>query len=287
VVGGANPNLPRLRETIAETGLHAEILLNIENMGECYAWAEFALLSASTIFLEAAASGLPCLLLQIAENQSGVLAAAESSGIALTLPPLDPWSGMVFAEQLALLRESPGERCRLSEVAKASVDGFGASRVVSAMLACRFHLRESEESDCEILWSWANDPETRRQSFHSDPISFEEHRNWFHRKLTSPKALLLIASTSDGVPFAMCWFKRQDDHAVVSVNFSPDYRSLGLGPRVLKKAGLLASRRFAVKKLLAYIKPSNIRSIIAFRKAGYVKVRHTDSDMEIMEWFPG
>ena len=43
------------------------------------------------------------------------------------------------------------------------------------------YFRYVKEADRELLFTWANDAETRRQSFSSDPITWDEHVAWFAR----------------------------------------------------------------------------------------------------------
>ena len=95
-----------------------------------------------------------------------------------------------------------------------------------------------------------------------------------------------MALTSDEVPFACCRFEAEKDHVVVSVNFAPEYRSLGLGSRILEKATIRALELLGEYKLLAYIKTENIRSIRAFQRAGYAKVAISQNGREVLEWVP-
>ena len=43
------------------------------------------------------------------------------------------------------------------------------------------YLREATIEDRDLLYEWANDPETRRASFNTDRINYEEHCRWFER----------------------------------------------------------------------------------------------------------
>ena len=53
-------------------------------------------------------------------------------------------------------------------------------------------LRPAEEGDCELLWQWRNEENTRKWSFNADYIPYEEQKNWLLDKLNSVDSKLLI-----------------------------------------------------------------------------------------------
>ena len=54
-------------------------------------------------------------------------------------------------------------------------------------------LRKVTQEDCELLWQWANDPIVRAASFRSDSILWEDHFEWFNKKLHSFNCYYFIA----------------------------------------------------------------------------------------------
>ena len=58
-------------------------------------------------------------------------------------------------------------------------------------------LREINIDDAQILFDWANDPEVRKMSINTEPILWNNHLNWFQRKLsdkTGTKMFILEAN---------------------------------------------------------------------------------------------
>jgi len=60
-------------------------------------------------------------------------------------------------------------------------------------------LREARPSDAELLWRWANDPETRANSFSRAAISYADHVAWLERRLASDATRIWIFG-DEGVP---------------------------------------------------------------------------------------
>ena len=57
--------------------------------------------------------------------------------------------------------------------------------------------REATSSDVDLIFTWANDPEGRRFSFHHEPIPYEDHVNWFTRKLSDDTCRIYIVCAGD------------------------------------------------------------------------------------------
>ncbi|MBI4232965.1 MAG: GNAT family N-acetyltransferase [Chloroflexi bacterium] len=131
-------------------------------------------------------------------------------------------------------------------------------------------LRPVREEDCRLLWEWANDPEVRRQSWNSAPISWEEHVQWFQQKLTDSSCAIYLAVNNLGQPVGQVRFDvAANGQAEVSVSMDASFRGKGYGTAAIEGAAklFLGARRFQM--LTAFIKPDNRASVRAFEKAGF------------------
>lgn len=52
--------------------------------------------------------------------------------------------------------------------------------------------RKATIEDLELYYDWANDKEVRHQSYNSNKIKFESHKEWFLQNLADTACLLLI-----------------------------------------------------------------------------------------------
>ncbi|MEM9191279.1 MAG: GNAT family N-acetyltransferase, partial [Myxococcota bacterium] len=118
---------------------------------------------------------------------------------------------------------------------------------------------------------WSNDPVTRSMSFRPDPIGWEEHVEWFTRKLADPTSIMFIA-LNDDAEVGVVRFDQRETRETISVSVAPDARGRGhavrlirLGCRALRSVG----RQGAVD---AWIQTRNVASIKSFERAGFSKV---------------
>ena len=128
-------------------------------------------------------------------------------------------------------------------------------------------LRPARPGDEELLFEWANDPDTRAASFASAPIPWPTHVAWFERRVADPDTRLWIAQ-QDGVPVAQIRFERAGVVWLAAVVVAPDHRGRGLAASVIA-AGTSELHRHTAEPAVALVKLGNDASVRAFLAAGY------------------
>lgn len=138
-------------------------------------------------------------------------------------------------------------------------------------------LRDATAEDAGLLFAWANDPETRRQSFTTEPIGWDTHVAWLERVLADPNRDLWIGVLDDGTPVGQVRLDYEDDRAEISYSVAPAHR----GKRVSIPMVRAACRRSNVP-VVAEIKAGNEPSLRLCRAAGFVVVE--DGDPVVMRY---
>ncbi len=258
--------------------LHAEAeratpkieILECADMLECMAWAQLAISSAGSTSWELCFLGIPSLLVVVAENQRPIAEELARHGAAVNLG----WRNHATQENLKPAVEElaldPKRRAEMCERAQALVDGGGAMRVAMELCGAQLKLRPVQAEDRKLLWKWANDPQARASSFSTEPIPWEEHIEWFAKKIADPKCLMFIGTDDSGVPVGQVRFDLLvDSEAVVHVSVEAGQRGRGYG-RELVLHGVRQMRQLTATHCVhAYIKPENRASVRAFEQAGF------------------
>lgn len=131
-------------------------------------------------------------------------------------------------------------------------------------------LRRATAQDRDVIYSWANDPQTRASSFDTAFIEYGTHCAWFEASLGRATRRLYVAEVA-GAPAALLrldWEEGLVERAVVGINIAPEQRGQGLGPQVLRLLEAAAGAE-GVEVLVAYIRAENHASVRAFVRAGY------------------
>ena len=110
----------------------------------------------------------------------------------------------------------------------------------------------------------------RRWSFTSDPISLNDHRQWFAKKLMDPNAHMYMAEL-DGQCVGQIRFDVAEKVAEVSVSVDSASRGKGYGTRIIMLGLDRLCSDADVSEIHAQIKSDNKASLAAFHKAGFLK----------------
>ena len=233
------------------------------DMVDLMASADLAVSAAGTTTLELCCMGVPSLLIPIASNQLPVANALGRHGAAMSssLANLEVDLRSVVTD--ALLRS------QLSNRAFELVDGRGASRVVASMRSRSLTVRSAVSDDARLLFDWANELDTRSQSFNMAPIAWDDHVHWLADSLLNPRRALGVVSDTDK-PIGQVRVDLIEDGAVIGVSIDHELRGTGLGPAVLRAGTRWARQRLNWSGSLdAWIKPSNVASEHTFSLAGF------------------
>lgn len=250
-----------------------EVLRDASNVAELLAQADLAVAAAGSTAWELAFLGTPMALACTAPNQARVVRGLVEAGAAVELA-VEP--ELRLRPVVALLQQ-PDLRDMLRRRGQELVDGAGAARVAAALALSPLLLRECTDADAEVAFVLANDPETRRNSFHSAPIPWETHRAWFSRRLRSPQARTWLAEaspTDDGI-VGLVRFELRDSHAEIGVTVAPEHRGRGLASKLITAGVRRLSAREDFDQVVALIRPENVASCAAFRRAGFASAGET------------
>jgi UDP-2,4-diacetamido-2,4,6-trideoxy-beta-L-altropyranose hydrolase len=275
VVGGSNPYGDQIEAETRNTDGSIRLLKDVFNMPELMADADAAISGAGSTCWEMCFLGLPAIVIDVADNQRPIGQELDRRGIAIHLGSSVDITAEKIADQLKMLLVSQSLRATMSERARNLVDGRGAERVVAAMTAGSLRLRRAQAEDCELLFEWANDPGVRANSFSSDVISWERHREWFDKKITDPNVILYVVMGSNDCPIGQVRYDIDGLRALISISLGAGFRGKGYGGNCLSLALEELFRSTNASLVDAYVKPANESSLRMFLNAGFQRQEDT------------
>jgi len=290
VVGGSAENESGIAETAERFPGRVEVMSNVTNMAELMAWADLAIAGAGTTCWEMCLLGVPAILVVVAENQRFIAEHLATLGVAVNAGSAESLDCSSLARITAELLENKGRRAKMSQSAKQLVDGLGSERVRAALLGREISLRLVGESDCRLLFEWADDPVARAASFHSGAISWEEHARWFAERLQDPQSLIYIGENAAGEPVGVVRFQINGEIAALSVNVAPEFRGQGWGRELIVFSAHSLVRERSVRRVDAFVKPDNHASVRLFEASGFLRAgmeRVADQDALLFAWDGG
>lgn len=287
VVGGSAENQSGVAEKAERFPGRVEVMSNVANMAELMAWADLAIAGAGTTCWEMCLLGVPAILVVVAENQKFIARQLAEMGAAINAGPAELIDCSALAQVTAELLENRDRRLKMSQSARQLVDGLGSERVRAALLHRELSLRLVRESDCRLLFEWADDPVARAASFHSAAISWEDHARWFAERLQDAQSVIYIGENAAGERVGVVRFQINGESAVLSVNVAPEFRGQGWGKELIALATRSLVRARSARRIDALVKPDNQASVRLFEASGFRRAgteRVADQDALLFTW---
>lgn len=136
-------------------------------------------------------------------------------------------------------------------------------------------LRLVNQSDIELLFGWVNDPVTRKNSFSTDFISWEQHVKWFADMMEDADIFQYIYEYQ-GIALGQIRLTVNGDIAEEGFSVAPEARGMGHGVSMLRLLyAEVKERHKNIKRLYARVKPENIASKKSFIKSGHMEKERT------------
>ena len=139
------------------------------------------------------------------------------------------------------------------------------------------YLREAVKEDMDLLYQWVNDPEVRRNAFHTEQIPYDTHKKWFENVLKDRNVLqYILMEEYHGVTkeIGQIRLSLDKDRAVIGYSIAEEMRGKGFGSRMVQMAEeKLKEARQEIVVLEAQVKYENKASSKVFEKCGYTVCR--------------
>ncbi|UOB19415.1 UDP-2,4-diacetamido-2,4,6-trideoxy-beta-L-altropyranose hydrolase [Abyssalbus ytuae] len=229
-----------------------------------------AIVPASTILYEICAVKMPVLSGYFVENQKRLYDALNKKKVIFGLDNLVKFKKDDFIREINHILN----RSNFNEIINNQNTLFDSKIKERYLDLLKFvKYRNIKKSDIKLLYDWANDKLSRANSYNPNPISWEEHKEWFAKKIKDKDSIIYIAEINK-TPAGYIRFDVKQKESVISILVSAQHRGKGLSGKFIKEASLKYFENCDLP-IIAYIKSKNIASVKAFEKANYIKIKET------------
>ncbi|NFA59979.1 GNAT family N-acetyltransferase [Clostridium sporogenes] len=130
-------------------------------------------------------------------------------------------------------------------------------------------LRDVTEKDIDLLFNWVNDTSVRKNSFNTKIINYEEHKEWFEKKIIAEDSYMFILEINS-IPVGQIRVDIQEKAGIIDYSIDKNYRAKGYGLLILiKLEEKIIDSISELEKLVGKVKNGNIASQQSFLKANY------------------
>lgn len=142
-------------------------------------------------------------------------------------------------------------------------------------------LSEATPNDLELTYKWASDERIRKFSFNTKPISYEEHRNWFLKKLSEHNSKYwLLMYGAQKVGSIRVDFKNEKKEGVISYLIDPCFQGMGLGKELLILVEKEVMKQTNMNQIIlkGTVFNVNLPSLNIFKSLGYEEIEKTPNE---------
>lgn len=136
-------------------------------------------------------------------------------------------------------------------------------------------IRPALREDALAVWTIANEPTVRENSFDSTPIPYYEHMSWYEAKVADLDSRIWVAEQGGRVVGLVRYDCLADGIAEIGLAVAPSSRGQGLGAELLRNTVQMAARELGVRIVRGVVKADNTASTSTFLKAGFGARRRT------------
>lgn len=255
---------------------------NADNITELMANADLAIGAGGTMSWERCATALPCLSVELADNQVNVLAQLNKIGAIKNLGKIESLSDNDFLMAFKTLIDNKETLREMSKTATTICDARGVERILCHLLKPSMDkaendisIRMADKNDCDLVYQWQTEKAARQYARSPEPPKYDEHVQWFNNKIQCPSYYFFIVSANEypcGIvrldPKPDAKFKNAYE---VSILISQHAQGQGVAKAALSQL----TKYMPNTNFIAEVMLENSASIQLFKKSGYRQYSET------------
>ncbi|HEX2608136.1 MAG TPA: GNAT family N-acetyltransferase [Flavisolibacter sp.] len=129
--------------------------------------------------------------------------------------------------------------------------------------------RRATSSDANLFFEWANDPDVRQNSYNQDLIAWEDHIQWFEKRVDHEDFVFLVFYNGHNELIGQVRFQKEGETWIIGISIDREQRGKGYSIPMLNLATSYLRNIDARSPIIAFVKVSNRASYQAFLKAGF------------------
>ena len=237
--------------------------------------ADFGIVPSSTVLFETISQKLPVITGYYVDNQKEIASNLKDKFHLILVKGDLNNKNIIYSDIQKLETNIIREQCSIPLISDKVSDNI-LKEFKTLENEFSISLRKAQKKDIDIYFKWANDREVRNNSINSNQIEYNEHINWFNKKIYEQNSILYIFE-KDGIPAGQVRFEKevQDNFFIINYSVDKNYRGQGFGKTIVKMGieQLLKDNDQSVElRLRALVKEKNIASIKVFKTLNFISV---------------
>ena len=271
-------------------------IIDSKNMASLMLSADIAIGASGGTAWERCCLGLPCLTTINAENQQLIAKNLSLSGAIINLGWCQDITTSAIVSAINNVLNNVSIYEKMTNACFSICDGKGAARVVSEISkhlistdngkTNKITFHAAKEKDCELIYRWQSNKNTRKYFINPEIPLWEEHQHWYKSCLLDPSRILYLLhdyqKNSVGLLRLDQLSKNEQgsDTYEISIIIAPDHQGKGIAVSALKNL----KRLYKNSTYIATIHHNNIPSQKVFNKAGFQQLSPSSYQLDVVNF---
>lgn len=264
VVGQANKHLKSI-EKLIEGNEQFNLIINASNMAELMNKSDFVIMAGGSTIVEALYMKVPFLTITTAQNQEPNIKELIENDLAKSMGEYQSVTRESIKADLEHFIDKKLYKYYRTRLNSLEVGSFKVANEIENKIT----FREVNYTDKEYLFELANDETVRKSALNSSQIDFNDHCQWFEKKLKdikNGKSHIYICEYNNN-PIGQIRLDKKGRFWIVDISIDKRCRGKGFAKQIIDKISTKLNNII----LLAFIKKENIASNNLFTKSGFIK----------------
>jgi RimJ/RimL family protein N-acetyltransferase len=233
-------------------------------MSNLMQYCELAIAPASSVAYEALANRMYLITGYYADNQTDIYDFLVNNQLATDFGDFRKFSENSINTQIkSVLNDFP----RIKERT------FSLRNRICKNINIVFHelcinIRIANQKDVATYFEWANEPEVRNNSLNPELIIWENHIEWFNKRLKDSNTYFYFFEYQQN-PLGQVRFEIKNNVALINYSVDKKFRGKGLAKTILLKAMSELKLNLPNISFEAYVKKANTPSILVFKNLNF------------------
>ncbi|MBU2869964.1 UDP-2,4-diacetamido-2,4,6-trideoxy-beta-L-altropyranose hydrolase [Colwellia sp. E2M01] len=234
--------------------------------------ADLAIGASGATAWERCSLGLPTLAIVLADNQQLVNKNLTNQQAIVNLGAYQTLNFNNIANAIALLESEPSKYKDLVSNCFKSCDGLGVQQLLARLTLPRVTLELAKTNDLKTTFKWQSNSEIRRYSRNTQPIQYDEHKQWFLSSLTMKNRHLYIICCENNKLGILRLDKQINTQKITRYEISILIAPEAQGRKLALSAIHNIPKTFDHCEIYAHVHPDNIASQHLFTQANFIKL---------------
>jgi len=136
--------------------------------------------------------------------------------------------------------------------------------------------------DLDLYFKWVNDELVRKNSLNTQKIIYEDHIDWFSRKISNPNVVMYLFFNEVNIPIGQVIIEKLEKWSSIGQSVAKDHRGKKYSSEMLTKSTNDFLNIYPKETIVSVVKAANIASLKMAEHSGFILLSEENREENIL-----